>query len=82
MAVSAIDVSAKLRQLHIPILYLRATDDLLVPRAACYHILETAPHVQVAELEGPHLLLQAAPSAAATIVSDFVRRAIAILNES
>ncbi len=82
MAGSAIDVSAKLRQLHIPILYLRATGDLLVTRAACDHILEAAPHAQVAELEGPHLLLQAAPSAAATVVREFLRSAIAISNDS
>jgi pimeloyl-ACP methyl ester carboxylesterase len=81
-AVTTTDVSAKLRQLRIPVLYLRATDDLLVTRTARGHILQTAPHVQVAELEGPHLLLQTSPSPAAATVGNFLRSAIESPNRS
>lgn len=77
-AVGIVDVTAKLAEIEIPVLYLRATHDLLVTRASCDLILETAPDVRVAELEGPHLLLQAEPSAAAAVVRDFVRSVIEI----
>jgi len=81
-AVAAIDVSAKLIQIQIPILYLRAIDDFLVTHVASDHILEIAPHVRVVDLEGPHLLLQASPHLAARVVTDFSRSALKIPNES
>jgi pimeloyl-ACP methyl ester carboxylesterase len=74
-ALAKIDVSDKLRQLHIPILYLRATKDYLVPRAACKQIVRMAPHTQIADIDGPHLLLQAAPIPAARVVAEFSRSA-------
>jgi len=69
-----IDVSAQLQHIAVPILYLRASEDRLVPKAASEHIQRIAPHVQIVELEAPHLLLQAIPSTAATIVGEFSRR--------
>jgi len=74
--VRAIDVSAKLDRIRIPIIYLQGSDDLVVPTSALDYILKTAPRVQVARLPGPHLLLQTAPSAAAQIVSNFLQSTI------
>lgn len=70
-AILQVDVSAKLQNLSVPILYLRASADRLVPRDASEHVRSLAPESQVFELQGPHLLLQAMPTAAAAIVRDF-----------
>ncbi len=62
-----VNVSAELGQICVPILYLRATRDCLVKRRAWKNILKNASHARLAEIEGPHLLLQAKPSEAAGI---------------
>lgn len=70
-AVSTVDVSAKLKRLQLPILYLRAMQDRVVTRASFEQVLKAAPHTKLAAIPGPHLLLQAAPSEAAVVVRDF-----------
>ena len=72
-AVLAVDVSEKLSQLHAPLLYLRATRDWVVPRAAGEWIVRLAPQTQVAEFDAPHFLLQTVPTEAGEVVSKFVR---------
>jgi pimeloyl-ACP methyl ester carboxylesterase len=72
-AIFEVDVSAKLQQVAVPVLSLRAAEDRIIPRAASEHIRRVAPSVQVVELEAPHLLLQTIPSTAAAIVSKFAR---------
>jgi pimeloyl-ACP methyl ester carboxylesterase len=73
MAVLKVDVSAKLARIGVPILYLRASEDRLVPRSASVHIRRLAPQIRVFELCAPHLLLQTVPSAAVAVVSQFSR---------
>jgi pimeloyl-ACP methyl ester carboxylesterase len=73
-SVASVDVSANLREIRVPILYLRATKDSLVPKSAFRLISEFAPHAKLVEIEGPHLLVQAAPSATAAITRDFLER--------
>lgn len=67
-AVLSVDVSQKLTEVSAPILYLRALQDRLVPQAASNLIAQLCPHVQVVPIDGPHFLLQAAPSEAAKAV--------------
>lgn len=71
-AIAAIDVSDQLRRIPVPILYLRGKEDRLVPLAACDYIVKIRPDMQVAELDAPHLLLQAVPHDAVTVIGDFV----------
>jgi pimeloyl-ACP methyl ester carboxylesterase len=73
MAVLKVDVSGELTRIGVPMLYLGASEDRLVPRSASVHISRLAPEIRVAELSAPHLLLQTAPSAAAAVVSQFSR---------
>ncbi len=73
-AVASIDVSEKLRRVTVPTLYLRAKRDRVVSRASCDYIRKIHPSVEVVELDGPHLVLQTMPAAAAAIVGDFSRR--------
>ena len=75
--VAKIDVSTELGQICAPILYLRATRDCLVKRRSWENILKNASHAHLAEIEGPHLLLQAKPSEAAGIATQFARNVTA-----
>jgi pimeloyl-ACP methyl ester carboxylesterase len=71
--VADVDVSAKLREIDVPGLYLRATEDRLVPRGVCHALLRHAPRLRVVDIEGPHFLLQVNPRAAAQAIGDFVQ---------
>lgn len=72
-AVFEVDVSEKLQRLAVPVLYLRATKDRVVPRAASEHVHRVAPHVRLVEREAPHLLLQTIPAAAVSVINEFIR---------
>jgi pimeloyl-ACP methyl ester carboxylesterase len=66
-------VASDLAGISVPALYLRATVDRLLPRSAGDHIRSLVPHCDVQDIDGPHLLLQAAPRECARVVSDFAR---------
>jgi pimeloyl-ACP methyl ester carboxylesterase len=65
------DASAALRRVRTPILYLRATRDRIVPPQASLEIAGLAPHTYIEAVEGPHMLLQTAPAAAAQAIVRF-----------
>jgi pimeloyl-ACP methyl ester carboxylesterase len=67
-----VDVTARLADVRVPVLYLRATRDRLVPARVSQEVLRSRPDTQVADVESPHLLLQTAPAVAAKLVKSFV----------
>jgi pimeloyl-ACP methyl ester carboxylesterase len=71
-AIAQVDVTDQLRSVALPILYMRATEDRLVPRSASEYFLRFARAGRVVDLEGPHFLLQAKPSAAAAELRRFI----------
>jgi len=71
-AVLGIDQSTKLAQVGVPVLYLRAAEDRLVPRPASA-LLAATPQIRFVEIEGPHVLLQARPLAVARAVDALLR---------
>jgi pimeloyl-ACP methyl ester carboxylesterase len=71
-AVLRADVSAALPKIRVPVLYLRAAEDRLVPRSCADEIARGAPQTQVTDLEAPHFMLEATPAAAAEVVKEFV----------
>jgi pimeloyl-ACP methyl ester carboxylesterase len=71
-AVLTVDVSQKLTRVSVPVLYLRALQDRLVPQSASKLVSQLCPNVKVAPVEGPHFLLQASSEQAANVVSTFV----------
>ena len=73
-SVAAADESESLARCAIPMLYLRARRDRLVLRGSAEHIRNLKPDTEVAVLDGPHMLLQAAPARAWAAVSGFVDR--------
>jgi pimeloyl-ACP methyl ester carboxylesterase len=70
-AIIEVDVSEKLQRITVPVLYLRASDDYVIPRRASEHIHRIAPGVQIVELKAPHMLLQVLPPTAAKVVTVF-----------
>lgn len=76
-AVLETDYSGRLKQIRVPILYLQAVQDHVVPSSALKHIAHLAPSIQVVTFKGPHLLLQTLPSEAAAIVKNFNMQLIA-----
>ena len=71
-AVPGIDVRPALAKIRVPVLYLRATEDRLVPRRCADAIARVATQTHVVDIEAPHMLLQVAPAAAAAAVRAFV----------
>ncbi len=66
-----VDVSGLLPSIKVPLLYLRASNDRIVPRSAAAAILNGSPHATIVEQNGPHLLLQTSPLACAQLVRHF-----------
>lgn len=71
-AVVNVDVTARLREIRIPLLCLVADQDEVVPRATATYIAEVVPTAQIVVIAGPHFLLQAAPVAAAAAIRAFL----------
>jgi pimeloyl-ACP methyl ester carboxylesterase len=72
-AVLSVDVSSKMKKLLIPVLYLKASQDRLVPPSAGVYIADTYPKTQVISVDAPHFLLQVASDEAARVMKRFVR---------
>jgi pimeloyl-ACP methyl ester carboxylesterase len=75
-AVINVNASDQLLACPVPILYLRGSRDLVVPERNLREVRRLMPHVQVAYLDAPHMVLQTQPDAAVGAVLDFVRSAI------
>jgi pimeloyl-ACP methyl ester carboxylesterase len=71
-AVARADMRPALTNVHVPVLYLRATEDRLVPRHCANDIARLATQTRIVDIEAPHTLLQVAPAAAAAAVKAFV----------
>jgi pimeloyl-[acyl-carrier protein] methyl ester esterase len=72
-SVMDVDVTAQLARVRVPVLYLRATRDRVVPARVSREVLQSIPTARVVDIEGPHLLLQTAPAMAAQHMKSFVR---------
>jgi pimeloyl-ACP methyl ester carboxylesterase len=75
-AIVSVDVTDEAQKIRVPTLYLRATEDRLVPRGAAAAFSRFVAHGHIVDVEGPHFLLQTNPLAAARAVSEFMRKAL------
>jgi pimeloyl-ACP methyl ester carboxylesterase len=73
-ALLAVNETAALTRIHLPILVLRARHDRVISPAATRWILKAQPGAELSEVDGPHLLLQTRPTECATVVLQFIRR--------
>ena len=73
MEILRCDVRAELRQIEVPVLYLAAQEDRLIPPRCLEEILQEKPDVVVKRIPGPHLLFQRAPQTAAKAIEEFAR---------
>jgi pimeloyl-ACP methyl ester carboxylesterase len=71
-AVLAVDYQTKLRDIGVPVLYLLATADRLVPKSALRAIERFRPDVQVVKFDAPHFLLQTRPKETMRRVAQFL----------
>lgn len=71
-AVLACEMRADLQKSAVPILYLQARHDRLVPARCLEEIRRIRPDVRSVVMNGPHFLLQREPQRAAQIVADFL----------
>jgi len=58
-------------KLDLPMLYLRASNDRLVPARASNKMAKSNQKLSIADVEGPHFLLQAAPDKAWAAIASF-----------
>lgn len=67
------DVRPLLPRIATPVLYLRASNDRIVSARHSRELTSLLPKVQVTEIEGPHLLLQARPRECAAAITAFIQ---------
>lgn len=77
-AILAVDYRAQLRRIEVPMIYLRAREDRLIPASAGRAIQELRPDCELTEIDAPHFLLQTEPEACATAVMNFIHRRTAV----
>jgi pimeloyl-ACP methyl ester carboxylesterase len=69
-----VDVRDKLKQIQVPVMYLQAKQDRVVPGSAAESLKQNLPSMEIVRLDGPHCLLQAAPAPAARAIEAFCRK--------
>lgn len=74
--VIAVDTSRALSETSVPVLYLRASRDRLVPASAAALVRQLRPDARLVEIDGPHCLLQASPQEAAAQLQAFIQALI------
>lgn len=72
-AALAVDVSGALCAIRVPVLYLRAREDRVVPGSASALVSAAVRNTRVVDFVAPHFLLQVLPAAAAAAVASFIR---------
>lgn len=72
-AVLAVDCTALLPRVQLPVLVLRAGQDRLIHASAAQRLLQHLPDAQFVTLDGPHWLLQTRPAEAAAVIRAFAR---------
>jgi pimeloyl-ACP methyl ester carboxylesterase len=70
---AGVDVSPLLRRIDTRVLYLRALRDRIVGARLSRALTSQLRHISIAEIDGPHLLLQTRPRECAAAISDFLR---------
>ena len=68
-----VDVTREVSAISVPVLVVRGTRDRLVPAASAERLLRACRRGRIVDIDAPHLVLQAAPTAARQAIDDWVR---------
>jgi alpha-beta hydrolase superfamily lysophospholipase len=71
-SVVKVNVSQKLLDCPVPILYLCAKADKIISRKSLHQIKTLRPNIEVVFIDAPHFLLQRAPQAALAAIKNFL----------
>jgi pimeloyl-[acyl-carrier protein] methyl ester esterase len=74
-AILAVDALESLGRIAVPALIMYARHDRVVPFAATESLIAHLPDAEVAEIDGPHLLLQSCPEACSAAALKFMTAA-------
>ncbi|MES2943874.1 MAG: alpha/beta hydrolase [Pseudomonadota bacterium] len=72
--VISVDELEKLKLLQVPVMYLQAEQDRVVPPSSAKLIQRKLPNMEIVKIPGPHCLLQASPVLVAQVVQVFCTR--------
>jgi pimeloyl-ACP methyl ester carboxylesterase len=75
--IATVDMREQFACIKLPILYLRARDDMLIPTRISLQLQRLQPSMAIAEIDGPHFLLQTQAVATATAITRFISEALA-----
>jgi pimeloyl-[acyl-carrier protein] methyl ester esterase len=67
-----VNAGAKLKLIKVPLLYLQASSDWVVPGTAWAEVSSALPGARVRVVSGPHLLLQSSPAESAKAIQEFL----------
>ncbi len=70
--IAAVDVSRSLTRIRVPTLYIRGTEDRLVPKSASRLFSRLNSTARVVEVEAPHFLLQVRAKEVARTIEAFI----------
>lgn len=73
-SVLSVNYTSMLNDISVPIRYLKARDDRVLPRNCADKITECVDQIEVVELAGPHLLLQVRSKESAEHINGFVQQ--------
>lgn len=76
--VVSVDVCSQAQALEVPVLYLQARSDRLVPPSALVDAKRWCPNIKVQVFDAPHCLLQVVPAEAAESVAAFIEQVAAV----
>ncbi|MDC8760862.1 alpha/beta fold hydrolase [Janthinobacterium fluminis] len=79
LSVLSLDATEPLGRVALPLLYLRAGRDRVVPRSAAALVARLNGRTQIVEIDGPHCLLQTFPATAVSAIYPFIRQIEAAL---
>jgi surfactin synthase thioesterase subunit len=74
--VMKVNCSADLRECPVPIFYLLASNDRIVRRESLEQIRRIRPDMAFSLIDGPHLILQQNPGAAAREIARFIEKTL------
>lgn len=71
-SIVGLEDSALLTRVEVPVLYLRASRDVVVPRAAGDWLCQRLKNCTIDELDGPHMILQTNAREAAGVIASWL----------